>query len=159
MPDTLGKETHLSYLPRDQNSHGCRVGPPIDSTLGRVPACHQGCQDTYQETQRAGVHNPQGYNWGRLQATAETAQLHVAECCSLPHWSSLAISHQRLCSTGLRAYPLQPMRPTRLALPCNTPTYPFPTVLSLRPTGSDSGTWVHIPYCLLCACYILPRLL
>ena len=30
------------------------------------------------------------YNWGRLLTTAETAELHTPECCSMPHSSPLA---------------------------------------------------------------------
>ena len=70
--------------------HACRGGVPQDKPTRKLPPRHQGGQDTYQEAQRGGVHHRQGYNWGRLQTTAETAKLHTLGCCpALLHCAEL----------------------------------------------------------------------
>ena len=43
----------------DQNSHVCQAGPSRDSLLEKCPTCHQGYQDTYEKTQKGGVHHSQ----------------------------------------------------------------------------------------------------
>ena len=42
----------------------------------------------YQDTQKGGLHGHQGYNWGRLQTTADTANPHTPRGCSTLCWSS-----------------------------------------------------------------------
>ena len=75
---------------RDQTSRVCRAGPPIDGLWGRFHTCHQGCQHIYQKDPEGWSTPLSRYNWGRLQTTTETAELHTPECCSVPHWSPLA---------------------------------------------------------------------
>ena len=44
----------------DLKRHVCGGGVPQDKPTGKCPSCHQGCQDTYQETQKGEVHYFQG---------------------------------------------------------------------------------------------------
>ena len=108
--DMSGKETHSRYLPTCQISRVCRVGPP--RLLGKLHTCQQGCQaqqpctthrppvkshtwqqgcqDIYRKDTEGWSTPLSRYNWGRLQTTAETAELHTPEYYSRPRRSLLA---------------------------------------------------------------------
>ena len=112
------------------------------------------------------LRNPEGwstplskYNWGRHQTTAETAELHTPECCSVPRWSPLALA------TGSSA-----LLDWGLHLPCCPPGSGDPSLQdadnslahradsqTFRPRLWDSGSLS--PNWLLCVCYIPLRLL
>ena len=98
MLDTSGKETHLRYLYM-WSKQSCLQTRTIDRLLGKFPTCHQGFQDTYEETQKGRIHHFQGiteadhcwHSWGPHTKMLFHSMLIF-----------LGVSHQRPCSDGLR---------------------------------------------------------
>ena len=157
-------ETHLAkrhtwdICTCNYNSHVCRVGPPRDRTLGKVPTCHQGCQDTYQETQKWGVHHFQSMTEsGSRPLLREPSSTHHS-AAPLPCWSPLASA-----TGGSASWTEDFICPTvHLALeilPCKTLTTSLPTLLSPGRADWESRTGVHysslIDVCVLYSSWIV----
>ena len=172
------EQTHLArrhICPCGQSSRVCRARPPIGRLLGKFYTCQQGCQEQPWTTHRLlskfptwqqgcqdiygkdpkGWHSPLWrYNWGRLQTTAETAELHTRV---LPHATLIShgISHQRLCPAGLRTTPA--LLPTWLWRSFLARGWQLPCPLCCLPDLQTEilGLRFIIPYWLLCVCRIL----
>ena len=101
----------------DQNRHVCRVGPPIDTLLGKFPTCQQGGHDTYQETQKGGAHHCQGITEAGsrplLRQPSSTHQSAAPWHADLP-WHQLMEAPP--CWTEDFAYPSAHLAPE--TLPC-----------------------------------------
>ena len=90
MLDTSGKETHLRYL-HMWPERPCLWSRTTHREAPReIPYLPSGVPRHLSRDPEGWSPPLLGYNWGRLQTTAETAELHTPECCSSPHWSPLA---------------------------------------------------------------------
>ena len=167
--NTSGRETHLRYLPTCSEQLCLQSRPPT----ARIPEKLHTCQYECQAKQPCTIHwllgklhtchllkDTEGWstplaarcNWGRLQTTAETAEFHTPQCCSMPHWSPLALATRGSALLGwglhLPCFPTWLRRSFlagRWQLPC-----PLCCLLDLE--TETLGLRFLIPHWLLCLC-------
>ena len=97
-------------------------------------------------------------NWGRLQTTAETAELHTPECCPMPRWSPLASAMGGpACWTEDFVSPAAHLAPE--ILPCKTLMTPLPPCCLPDLQIETLGLRSFPPLISVCVCYIPLRLL